>query len=433
MKLIVDFLGVCAEVFMLYYLYDNILQRKPQADRYKTLTFYAAVGLILMLISTFVGQPRVRTLLYLFATFLPTIILYKDALAIKAIVTLFYMAIQPGVEMFTKAIFLNIFGSSQITAAQYYEISVLLSKALAFFAVYFVTSLFRVRAHTLPRHLFLPLMILPIATMIVIYQQIDASYLLNTRRSYLNLLISSSLLIAANIATFYLFSRMSEMEMIRRHNALMALQSEIKQKQYAQLANHQLDIRRMNHDLKRHLRLLGDYIRSGQADEALQYIAKQEAHLADQQLTITSYALIDGLLSSKKELAQQLDILLDAEAHWRPDQNIPEADLTLILDNGIDNALEAVEKLSDADSRWVKITLLQQKEQLYILIKNPVDRPLKIQQGRLLSTKADPAEHGFGLDNMRQLAKRHNGMVSFDCPDHIFTLRIMVNISNVTT
>ena len=78
--------------------------------------------------------------------------------------------------------------------------------------------------------------------MIVIYQQIDASYLLNTRHGYLNLLVSSSLLIAANIATFYLFSRMAEMETIRRHNALMALQSEIKQKQYAQLANHQLDI-----------------------------------------------------------------------------------------------------------------------------------------------------------------------------------------------
>lgn len=258
MKLIVDFLGVCAEVFMLYYLYDNILQRKPQASRHKTLIFYAAVGLILMLISTFVGQPRVRTLLYLFATFLPTI-LYKDTPAIKIIVTLFYMAIQPGSEMLTKAIFLNLYQSSQtiydsiqIFIAQYYEFGVLISKAIAFFIIYFVISLFRVHVHTLPRHLFLPLMILPVATIIVIYQQIDASYLLNTRHSYLNLLISSSLLIAANIATFYLFGRMSEVETIRRHNALMALQSEIKQKQYAQLANHQLDIRRMEHDLKRH-------------------------------------------------------------------------------------------------------------------------------------------------------------------------------------
>ena len=105
----------------------------------------------------------------------------------------------------------------------------------------------------------------------------------------------------------------------------------------------------------------------------------------------------------------------------------------MILDNGIDNALEAVEKLSDPDSRWVKITLLQQKEQLYILIKNPVDQPLKIQQGRLLSTKAAPAEHGLGIDNMRHLAERYNGAVSLDCQDQIFTLRIMVNISTVTT
>lgn len=432
MKLIVDFLGVCAEVFMLYYLYDHILQRKPQADRHKMLIFYVTVGLILMLISTFVGQPRVRTLFCLSISLLP-LVLYQNAITIKLIVTAFFTATQAGVEMFTKSIFLNIFGSSQIMAAQYYELSVLISKALAFFALYFVISLFRVHAHTLPRRLFFPLMILPVATMIVIYQQIDASYLLNTRHGYLNLLVSSSLLIAANIATFYLFSRMAEMETIRRHNALMALQSEIKQKQYAQLANHQLDIRRMEHDLKRHLRLLGDYIRSDQADEALQYIAKQEAHLADQQLTITSYALIDGLLSSKKELAQQLAIQLDAEAHWRPDQNIPEADLALILDNGIDNALEAIEKLSDPASRWVKITLLQQKEQLYIMIKNPVERPLKMQQGRLLSTKADPSEHGFGLDNMRQLANRHNGAVSFDCQDHIFTPRIMVNFSRITT
>ena len=82
MKLIVDFLGVCAEVFMLYYLYDNTLQRKPQASRHKTLTVYITIGLLFMLISTFVGQPRIRTLIYLLTSLLP-LILYQNAITIK--------------------------------------------------------------------------------------------------------------------------------------------------------------------------------------------------------------------------------------------------------------------------------------------------------------------------------------------------------------
>ena len=104
--------------------------------------------------------------------------------------------------------------------------------------------------------------------------------------------------------------------------------------------------------------------------------------------------------------------------------------MALILDNGLDNALEAAAKLEAAAERWITVEIEQKQAFLHMIIRNPVAF-LPEQQGEdLKTTKTDAYNHGLGLTNMRQLAKKHNGQLSYDCDGQIFTLRIMVNISN---
>lgn len=426
MRAAVDLLGVLTEVVMLYYLYENILTRKDKV-RWQVYGVYVLVCVFFMLISTYVAQPRVRTLFYLIITLLPLAI-YQSKWYIRTVASAIYMATQAVVEMTMKACLLSIYGN---TGELPYELGVLLSKALAFFVIYLMVALFRVKAHTLSLSLFSALLVLPIATMIIIYQLIDISYLLNTRKAYLRLTVVSSLFISANIGLCYLFGRMAEMEEIRRRDELAQVQLELQQKQYAQLATHQQEIRHMYHDVKRYLQVIGEYLQVGQTAQAISYIQQQEVMISQQQLTITGYSLLDGVLAAKKEVAQRQGIQWQCEAHLSEGLTLPETDIAIILDNGLDNALEAVVQLHDQAKRWISIDIQQRQSFLHLTISNPTSESAPIKQGEnLKTTKPDTANHGFGMANMRQLAQKHHGTMTYQCADDVFTVHVMVNIYN---
>ena len=331
--------------------------------------------------------------------------------------------------MATKAAFLSIYGSAQIAAAQYYETSVLVSKALAFLVIYVMVSMFRVRAKTLSLKLFLALLILPTATIITIYKFMEISYISNIRENFLQLMAVSVLLIGANIAMCYLFGRMTEMEDMRRREGLSQLQIKLQQKQYAQLAAYQQDIRRMNHDRKREVRLIASYLVDGEVEKALAYIQEQEEVINKKRPTITGYSLIDNVLASKKALAEKQGIRLTCEAHWQPELSLPEADMAIILDNALDNALEATAKLTKHKKRQIHVIFSQQLPLLHMVIRNPVKQPVDTSQGFPHTTKKDAGNHGLGLGNMDKLAHKHHGAMTYECENQTFTLRVMVNIS----
>ena len=282
MRLVVDFLGVLTEVGMLYYLYENILVRKNKPV-WQVAAIYVCMGVMFLLISTYIDQPRMRTLFYSAMTLVP-LVFYQSKWPIRILTAMMYCAAQAVVEMAVKAALLSIFGN---TAELPYELGVLVAKGLAVFVVYLMVSLFRVQAHTLSLRLFSALLILPIASMIIIYQLIDISYLLNTQSAYVRLIVVSVLLVGANVAMCYLFGRMTEMDEIRRRDALAQVQLELQQKQYDQLAVHQQEVRRMYHDLKRSLQVIGEYLKVGQTAKAISFIQQQEVAISQQQLTIT--------------------------------------------------------------------------------------------------------------------------------------------------
>lgn len=428
MRIWVDLLGVLAEVGMLYYLYENLLERRPR-PKWQVFGLYALTGVLFMLLSTYVVQPDVRTVLYLFFCWLP-LLSYQSKWHTKILTGVVYIAAQAVVEMAIKAAFLSIYGNDHLVAVQYYEICVILSKALAFLVIYGMVSLFRVRVKTLSLKLFLALLILPAATIITIYEFIDISYVLDTQESYLKLMAVSVLLIGANIAMCYLFGRMSEMEEMRRREALSQLQIDLQQKQYAQLAAHQEDVRRLEHDRKRQLQLIVSYLENGETEQALDYIQQQDVETKQKKITITGYSLIDSVLANKKALAQRQGSELICEAHWQPDLSLPQSDIAIMLDNGLDNALEAVAKLPQTKSHQISVIFSQQLPLLHIVIRNPVEQPVDTSRGFPATNKNDTASHGFGLSNMDKLVRKHGGAIAYECKNQIFTLRMMVNISN---
>ena len=91
---------------------------------------------------------------------------------------------------------------------------------------------------------------------------------------------------------------------------------------------------------------------------------------------------------------------------------IPRVDLTIVLANLIDNAMEACVSLPE-QSRWVSIQILYCKNVLSIRIINP-SKSVQINNGYIPTTKHEPLLHGFGISNVSDILEKYNAEYFFN-------------------
>ena len=106
-------------------------------------------------------------------------------------------------------------------------------------------------------------------------------------------------------------------------------------------------------------------------------------------------------------------------------------DMGIILNNGLDNAIEACirmrEKQPDAEA-YITIRSFTAKNMYFIEIENSFDgSALSCKDSGLpISTKEDKEVHGIGLKNIRKCAVKYGGDLDCIVKGNKFTLSVMV-------
>ncbi len=134
--------------------------------------------------------------------------------------------------------------------------------------------------------------------------------------------------------------------------------------------------------------------------------------------------VIDTILSSKRDMAvkQELDFKCDFTFPGQP--VIDVFDLSVLLNNALDNALRGV----SGSRRWISISSISREEFFTIIIKNSFEgeEPEYDADGLPLSTKNDEG-HGLGLKMIRHIALSYNGEMEFVRKDGEIELRVLLH------
>ena len=128
---------------------------------------------------------------------------------------------------------------------------------------------------------------------------------------------------------------------------------------------------------------------------------------------------IDYLINSKIALAEQNKIRTKVNIEYPHNTNIRNTDLTAILGNLLDNALEASEKAPDP-LRFLSLTIRRINDMLIIKVENGCSDAPTQENGHLLTSKADKTFHGWGLKSVESAADRYEGTVNTEYKDGIF-------------
>lgn len=217
---------------------------------------------------------------------------------------------------------------------------------------------------------------------------------------------------------FYRVNRQREMELeIAR---LKQDHAEILERDYQALRRTYADNAKLYHDLHNHIEAIYQCLAQGDIQEAVQYCEELRTPVREiSQSVWTGDKAIDYLISSKMALAEQEHIQTRVNIEYPHNTNIRSIDLTTILGNLLDNALEAAETAPEC-LRFLHLTIRRINAMLIIKVENGYDKAPAQENGNLMTSKMDKVFHGWGLKSVQTAAERYDGVINTEYADGIF-------------
>lgn len=178
------------------------------------------------------------------------------------------------------------------------------------------------------------------------------------------------------------------------------------------------------HDFNNHLGVIYGLLENGEANQAMVY-GDQLIKAAEEYRNIVNlpYSMIRAMLNYKLSGAGEKSIKLRLNINVPQGLPLNEFDLTVILGNLLDNAIEACTKV-DEEKRYIRLELTYKPDYLVIRVENPTNRDPVCKDGVYRTTKPDGENHGFGLGNIANLVNRHNGLMKIEADGGVFSVNI---------
>jgi sensor histidine kinase regulating citrate/malate metabolism len=201
------------------------------------------------------------------------------------------------------------------------------------------------------------------------------------------------------------------------------LSSQKEQHQY--LEHTYREVRKLSHDMKHYLAVIYSLLQQGKTAEAMHELEQRQVEIAENHVIDTGYPVLNSVLAYKTQQAKEKQIQTQIFWNLTEPLQIHQTDLALILANGLDNAIEATEQITDVPSH-ISITAENKLQYVVIRISNNTAHEPQIINGKITTTKQDKQWHGFGLESIHHLALQYDGESSTTYQDDTFILTVML-------
>ena len=184
------------------------------------------------------------------------------------------------------------------------------------------------------------------------------------------------------------------------------------------------EIRSIRHDIQAHMIVLQYYLEAGDYDKAKEYLVdmKKQQNLHRIVVKDTGNDLVNAIVSDILSRSSE-EIIFEMKGVLPEKMEMSEYDICILFSNIFSNAKEACEKLKFSKP-IIRMEVEDTKEKLYILVQNPIEWKIDLQDGSFVSTKQNKEEHGFGTKNIIQTIKKYQGKIDFFITDEIFQVVI---------
>lgn len=196
------------------------------------------------------------------------------------------------------------------------------------------------------------------------------------------------------------------------------------QKQQMKLSRETIDLINIKcHDIKNQIASIGNHISEEELAELNRAISIYDTAFK------SGNEALDVLLMEKFMQCENKKIRLDCMMEGELLSFMKQSDIYSLFGNAIDNAIEAVDKLTDEEKRCINIRVKESRGMLMIHFENYHMGVVSFDDGLPETTKKDKRYHGFGMKSIRMITEKYHGYLSAGSKDGIFSLNILLPIA----
>ena len=246
---------------------------------------------------------------------------------------------------------------------------------------------------------------------------------------------------AAMFIAIVIYQKLKEKQREEKENILLAEQIENTKQHISEVEKLYEDIRALKHDMGNHICVMenlfckleegvGDFaLLKNEESELKKYLSELKANWNESVAEIkTGNPVTDVILTQKKKETQEKGIEFSCQFAYPMDTNINAFDISVILNNAIENAMEGTEGCVEP---YVSILSYRQKNAYMLEVTNCISEKVEIdnETGLPETTKSDKTSHGYGLTNIRKVAQKYYGDIDIRQDEKSFTLTVMLIVN----
>jgi len=186
-------------------------------------------------------------------------------------------------------------------------------------------------------------------------------------------------------------------------------------------------IRQLKHEMRGHMTNIKVLAGQGEYASLEDYIAKMDESMSGFELTLqTGNPVTDVIVNDIRRRSLDLGIRFQVDFHYRP-PGFDAFDVGIILQNLLQNAVEACEKVSEGE-RFIVLTGKRKGRFFLIEVKNSFTGEVVFgQDGLPVTTKQEDAPmHGIGLANVRREAEKYMGELELKAVQQEFSAAVLL-------
>ncbi len=229
----------------------------------------------------------------------------------------------------------------------------------------------------------------------------------------------------ASMACFLLLSMQRGQVIARLEEEEFAFREKLwnkKKMQYKISKDAMAVVNRNYHDIKHQIAAVNAMTDEERRQEALQ---RMEENIGIYDSVVhTENELLDTVLTEKRLACGRKKITMSCICEGKSMLFMDGLDLYTLLGNALDNAIEAAEKVPEGE-RYISVLIQKKLGMTIVEIRNPIAVAPTIKDGNLFTTKKDKDSHGYGVNSMKEIVKKYDGIFEYKANDKTFVVRMI--------
>lgn len=412
-------------IILLYIIkeYLDIFLTVKDYRKIKIFAIWTSYIILQLIVSPIIKVPIISTLFNIGILFSLCEMAYQGIRRTKLILTVSFVTLWMIVELLTGYILIIV----NIKVSDVTFLGSIISKIVLFAILKIIRSKVHITdLEDIGFRYWISLLILPSCSIVLIYNLYTLEYK-DAEYVHLSSTISIFLILFLNVMFYNIYGRLSKTAELQKQNCIYEKQIELCKMHIQERAQMDVELREIQHNMKGHLICIKEYLDKKDEVALSTYLSGININFKDtRKICDTGNVVIDAIINTKYRECLKRNINFEIEIKIPCNNSFNNADLSVILENALENAVDATLKLPNKQ-RYIKVNISFHHYNLLIEIKNSFDGNIKKSlDGRYLTIKTDFKNHGIGLKSIERAASKYQGLVDPQILQNEFQLTILL-------